>query len=204
MDNLTKQKELILKHLNPLNTFEHILDLGGGINNIGIKTLCVDIVQTGHTDILQDLNETIQLPDEFTSYIISSNLIEHLRQPLDFLLDVKRVLREEGKFILITPNGLGLQEMLTALTGKYAGIEHYCKDEGLLHHIYVWNKYNMDLLLEEAGFKIEHFEYTNFYWGRNKLFKFIAWLCPIFRPSLFYVLSKKPEEQIHNVMHVSS
>ena len=47
-----------------------------------------------------------EIPDQTFDYVISFHVIEHIRKDLFFVQEVKRVLKENGIFIVSTPNSL--------------------------------------------------------------------------------------------------
>ena len=46
----------------------------------------------------------IQIPEESFDYVVSFQVIEHIRRDKDFVKEVYRILRRGGKFIVSTPN----------------------------------------------------------------------------------------------------
>lgn len=46
----------------------------------------------------------LQLPDEAFDYVVSFQVIEHIRRDADFVREVHRVLRHGGRFVVSTPN----------------------------------------------------------------------------------------------------
>lgn len=150
----------------------------------GKKILRVD--RYGEPHIRQDFNKfPYNFPDEDLDMIISSEVIEHLNNPLRFLKECKRILKDDGQILLTTPNAISLAEMASAVKRQ----QHHNKV--YTEHLYNWHKGNMQCLVEQAGLSIKEFRYISFYWRKNVLFRFIAWIIPFMRPNLFLVLEKK-------------
>jgi SAM-dependent methyltransferase len=54
-------------------------------------------------DVISDLNEKIDLPDEYADVSVSISVMEHLREPQIFLNEVYRILKKGGYLILQVP-----------------------------------------------------------------------------------------------------
>lgn len=66
----------------------------------------VDWTNTLHNskaDVVSNLNEKIELPDEYADTVISLSVIEHLCEPQIFLNESYRILKREGVIILQAP-----------------------------------------------------------------------------------------------------
>jgi SAM-dependent methyltransferase len=124
------------------------------------------------------------IKNNYADTIIASEVIEHLRNPFLFLSECKRIIKKDGRIILTTPNALSLSEFQ-----QYWLPNNHALPYG--EHLVNWHKINMDNLLREVGLEVEHFEYISFHWKRNYLFRLLAWMIPILRPTLYYVLRKK-------------
>jgi SAM-dependent methyltransferase len=143
----------------------------------------IDMFKGAHTDIVADANKDIPIANNSADTIIASEIIEHLDCPLNFLNKCWDKLNNNGILILTTPNALGLSEIQGLIAGK--GKQQY------IGHIYNWNRGNFQELLRKTKFKTIHFEYLKPYWRLNILFRFITWLVPVWRPTLFFVLKKE-------------
>lgn len=55
-----------------------------------------------HIDI--DKGEMSQLPGDYYEGVMASQIIEHLEHPLEFLKEVRRVLKPDGMAVVLTPN----------------------------------------------------------------------------------------------------
>ncbi len=70
------------------------------------KYVGVDWSNTLHNfkaDIVSDLNEKIELEDDYADTVVSISTIEHLREPENFLKEANRILKQNGYFILQVP-----------------------------------------------------------------------------------------------------
>lgn len=149
----------------------------------GKKILTVD--KYGTPDVVADLNKDFQnCFDMQFDTIVTSEVIEHLDSPLNFLKRCKMILKDNGRIILTTPNAMSPAEMVGSLF-----VKHHKKV--YTEHLFSWNKHNMIALVDRAGLDIEKFEYISFYWNKNILLKFIAWVFPFLRPNMLVVLKKK-------------
>jgi 2-polyprenyl-3-methyl-5-hydroxy-6-metoxy-1,4-benzoquinol methylase len=88
--------------------------------------------------------EEAQFPDNYFDVIHFSHLIEHVPDPRVLLLEVKRILKEDGHVILTTPNIDGFQARLSRQEWRSA----------IPDHIYLFAKKTMKKLLSDIHFHI--------------------------------------------------
>lgn len=74
----------------------------------------------------------------------ASHLIEHLNDPVAFLGSVRRVLKEQGVFLVSTPNIAGFQARLFGPAWRSA----------IFDHLYLYSRRTLGMLLERAGFRV--------------------------------------------------
>lgn len=88
-----------------INDFDELLDLGSADGSFikvaqknGLKSEGLDI------DKINFENEKFKFENNKFDLITAISVIEHLANPNNFLTEVKRVLKKDGFFILVTPN----------------------------------------------------------------------------------------------------
>lgn len=84
--------------------------------------------------------------------IIASEVIEHLFDPKNFLLNLKSCMKKDSALILTTPNFLMWTNRIKMLFGKFEYTETGFLDEG---HIHFFTYFSLKKLLELTGFEIE-------------------------------------------------
>jgi 2-polyprenyl-3-methyl-5-hydroxy-6-metoxy-1,4-benzoquinol methylase len=77
--------------------------------------------------------------------VLASNLIEHLNDPLSFLKEANRILKDDGQIFITTPNISGLQAYLYG--GKWRS--------AIFDHLYLFSKRTLKKMLKKADFKVE-------------------------------------------------
>jgi SAM-dependent methyltransferase len=98
-----------------------VLDLGcgeaplyGHYRRFASSVTCVDwpgsAHDTGHADVLCDLDEPLPLPDASFDTVILSDVLEHLYDPRQVISEIRRVLRPGGKLLMSAPFMYGLHE----------------------------------------------------------------------------------------------
>lgn len=93
-------------------------------------------------------NQVLPYKDNIFDLVISSETIEHLKNPLGFMTEINRILKPKGQFILTTPNVTGIISRLYFLaTGRLAF--HTKNDYHLSGHITI----TPDWLLKEFFIK---------------------------------------------------
>ncbi|MEK6481642.1 class I SAM-dependent methyltransferase [Catalinimonas sp. 4WD22] len=167
--------------LNPIinllnkNNNKYILDLGCGsgfyANELikrGYNVFGTDASETGialakakHPNrfFLQNLEED-ELPPEIRDItfdtIISTEVIEHLYNPQEFLMFCRKILakNKNGTLLISTPYNGYLKNIALSVTNKW---DHHLNPLWLGGHIKYWSKKTLEIGLEEAGFKINKF-----------------------------------------------
>lgn len=141
-------------HFQGWRTWGRVLDFGG---RIGEKTeridnvVVIEIDDTARREMkrngrkCQKRIDTIKNGNVDTIYC--SHVLEHLENPLEYLMKFKRKLRQGGNLILVLPyEANGFNGKATDGNG----------------HLYAWNMITINTLLERAGFRITSSEYGAF------------------------------------------
>ena len=104
------------------------------------KTYCGDLVKFNFKENIFDL-------------VVMNHVIEHLSEPLKYIIEVKRILKSKGVFILATPD-------------FDSGCARYFRNNfRMLHdkgHISLFTSFSLLKMLEDYGFEIIHVEYPFF------------------------------------------
>jgi len=121
-----------------------------------------------------DVAKPLPFSDEAFDYIIAAELIEHLKNPYAAIVEINRILKRDGKFILSTPNVLNLKSRLRYL---FEGCLEYFREPPLEQsknpkevifnlHLIPWRYPELEYLLVDSGFVIEDI-FTSVYegWG---------------------------------------
>lgn len=97
------------------------------------------------------------LPFDSSSFdiVLATEILEHIFDTDALLSEVRRVLKEEGVFVLTVPNVCSLASRVQVVLGRSPSyIEHHCR-EGMAGHIRGYNLSAIKRQLVEHGFKIE-------------------------------------------------
>jgi 2-polyprenyl-3-methyl-5-hydroxy-6-metoxy-1,4-benzoquinol methylase len=77
--------------------------------------------------------------------VLASHLIEHLNDPFSFLKEAHRILKDDGKIFITTPNINGLQAYIYGSGWRSA----------IFDHLYLFSAHTLKITLKRAGFKVE-------------------------------------------------
>lgn len=92
------------------------------------------------------LEEFIEnFPDEKFDVICAFQVIEHLENPLDFVLKLKKILKENGFFVFSIPNPERLRSRVKGIREEW---------DFPPHHLTRWNNKSIHFLLKRTGFEI--------------------------------------------------
>ena len=142
-------------------------------------------------------------PDEYFSTVLCGELIEHLfEDPMHMMLEVNRILKPGGHFVLTTPNVSAMRGISAILQGYHPGFFHaYIKPaasgEVDARHNREYTPREVKLLLENSGFEVERLEtgefrdepHPEYGWVRHLLQTY--WLATELRGDGIYALGRK-------------
>jgi 2-polyprenyl-3-methyl-5-hydroxy-6-metoxy-1,4-benzoquinol methylase len=100
--------------------------------------------------------------------VIATEIIEHLRDPWHFLLQIDKLLHEDSIVILSTPGSNSLLDRYTAVT---IGAPFYFGERGYVNsggHITVVEPWKMNIICNEVGLKVNELN------SSIKIFKYIG------------------------------
>src|SRR3989339_224838 len=140
-----------------------------------------------NADIYSDFINKIPAKDNSVQEIFCKNLFEHVPNPLNFLMEIKRVLVKGGRAIIITSNASYLIYHFPrkkAYHDSYNLTSH--KDD---KHYFMFQKGHLVAFSNKAGLKIRKLKYyiSNTKMGRDNSFQKIigGWIGPKFGYSDF-------------------
>ncbi len=151
----------------------------------GIHVRAIDIEGTaafllGDAFRIADLNQKLALPDKSFDLVVSVEGIEHLENPHLFLREVNRVLKDDGKLILTTPNIVSLRSRVRFLGSGFFHRDSTPLNETArhgLHHIGLRSFPQLRYDLHTLGFQLIDVGSTHI--------KPVSYLYAIFIPWMF-------------------
>jgi len=108
--------------------------------------------------IKHDLN-VVPLPfnDATFDYVILTDVLEHVIDPLTLLEEVRRILRSGGSLIVSVPNFARLQNRFRMFCGDPLDILHWSKYGDSVEHLHWFTKRKLEHFLSKAGFCISNY-----------------------------------------------
>lgn len=139
--------------------------------------------------IVLDLNEG-KLPFSTKEFdiVIAAELIEHLFQPQNLLNSVAKIIKDEGVFILTTPNLLYWGNRLKFLKGEFVYQKSGVFDEG---HVHFYTHKTLENDIGNSGFKI--IKENHVFAGTDSIFGLKNKMPGIFAYQFVIVCQKKPK-----------
>ena len=89
--------------------------------------------------------EENQFAESSFDAVLASHLIEHLNDPRSFLTEARRILKNDGRIFITTPNISGLQARLCRSRWRSA----------IFDHLYLFSARTLTKLLTNTGFKVK-------------------------------------------------
>lgn len=116
----------------------------------------VDYNKKVKADIYSDFLKKLPFKDNSVDFIYAKNIFEHVPNPLDFLFEIKRVLKKGGKVSLITDNA---SYFIFHFPRKKAYHDTY--DFGINdRHYFFFQRKHLVNFAEKAGMKLVHLDYS--------------------------------------------
>jgi 2-polyprenyl-3-methyl-5-hydroxy-6-metoxy-1,4-benzoquinol methylase len=112
-------------------------------------------VQKGIKAKVGNLEERLDFPAAFFDVVLAGELIEHIFDIDSLVNEVHRVLKNNGYFVLSTPNLAALGRRLMLLLNRNPNIE--VSSRNAAGHVRYFVKHTLFELLRSHGFKISHF-----------------------------------------------
>jgi 2-polyprenyl-3-methyl-5-hydroxy-6-metoxy-1,4-benzoquinol methylase len=88
-------------------------------------------------------------------HIVLSNVLEHIDEPLAALKAVEKLLEDDGKIHILTPNCESLNRRIGVLMGAMEHIRVIPPNEVAIGHVQTFTVADMRDLVQRAGFKID-------------------------------------------------
>jgi len=139
--------------------------------------------------------EVMALPFERDSFdvILCGDLVEHLREPEQFLVRVRPYLRSGGLLVLSTPNVANWAIRLSLLVGRWRYTERGILDRT---HLHLFTRKTLVETLRQAGYRIVELDITVPVPGRGTpMVEQVAHAVGRLRPTLFayqFVVAAEP------------
>jgi len=119
-------------------------------SSLKARKFCQDII-TADIEYLEDLG----YPSNYFDVILLSNVLEHLRSPLNVLKKLKNYLKTDGYIVIAVPNIANIMIRTKLLLGKFEYEESGILDKT---HLRFFNEKSAKELLNKAGFSIIKFD----------------------------------------------
>ncbi len=147
----------LAKHI-PVNGYQNLLSVGGSLREAKIFTelgyncitlgmvpsLQVQLESEGLQIVLNDICEMNDIDNESFDSIVSIQCLEHVFYPWKALLEIYRVLRNDGRIVINVPVWFKDQE----------DVDIPLHDVGTLQHCSVLQPYQMRFLVRQCGFEV--------------------------------------------------
>jgi 2-polyprenyl-3-methyl-5-hydroxy-6-metoxy-1,4-benzoquinol methylase len=132
-----------------------------GCTVVGIESdpAAAQAARTVCGDVLVGDVESMDLPFEYGSFdvILCGDLIEHLREPEQFLTRMRPYLRGRGRLVLSTPNVANWTMRLGLLAGRWRYTERGILDRT---HLHLFTRTSLIETLEGAGYRLVDLDFT--------------------------------------------
>lgn len=125
-------------------------------------------------DVFQGTLSEAAFPDGSFDVVVMLDVIEHLVDPKEMLLEIRRILKRDGILYISTPNIASFMSRI--LQARWWGINKY--------HLYYFSKQTLERMLDACGFKVRKYLphlriFSVNYWARrcasysSRLFTFL-------------------------------
>jgi len=123
----------------------YLRDRGWRVTGVEISPCAEYARKERRLDVRSVPFEENKFPQEHFDVVLASHLIEHLNDPVSFLTEANRVLKEGGLIFITTPNISGFQARIYG--GRWRS--------AIFDHLYLFSVRTLSKMLKKTGFKIE-------------------------------------------------
>lgn len=143
----------------------HLIDLGCGtvpyyewykdqVDDITCVDWYSSLHESKHIDVFADLNQTLPIENGVADSILSTSVLEHIREPQVFFREMKRILAKDGWLVLSVPFQYHIHEApFDYYRYTSHGLEHLAKEAGL-EIVSLQNYGNAPGVIVDVGSKI--------------------------------------------------
>ncbi len=167
----------IFKELRNINN-KTILDVGCGLgyltfvlNKLGHKVTGLDVSSNaikyakenfGDLFVQGTIDELLPSTLNTFDYVIASEIIEHLLNPIEFLQTLLKFIRPGGKIIVTTPN----KDYMNERAIWYTDLPPV--------HLYWFSKKSIEVIAGKIGVEVDYIKFNNYYPSdENRLIKYV-------------------------------
>lgn len=156
------------------------------IDAIDIASLAIENAKNSSPEINYSINDAIEFKGFGYKYhvIVLNNIYEHLENPVGVLINLKKVLADDGIFIISTPNRYNTRNVVKKLFGLRITIPKYHITEYSIGQLYDHHLY--------AGLRVKEIILPKFKREKFKLSSYliISFIEPVFNTYFRFVNSK--------------
>jgi SAM-dependent methyltransferase len=149
---------------------KQVVELGSGIgtnlavfagrNSVlgveGLEAAAAESRKRGIATIVGNVEHAVALPDKSADWILCIDVLEHLFDPAQCLLSVRRILRDDGYLLVNVPNHFDWHGRLRVLCGSGIDSQRYFVDSPHWEypHVRFFSRHSIDQLLAACGFNV--------------------------------------------------
>ncbi len=132
-----------------------ILDIGPGMVKYNTKNcLLMTLDLKGPYSSVHGTAESLPFKGGLFDLVISTEVIEHVRHPKRMLDEVRRVMKNDGKWLMSTPNVVTLANRIAFFfLGRFPP-DRTLHDDHDVGHLHFWDRKYLLEVLNKNGFKV--------------------------------------------------
>lgn len=102
-----------------------------------------------------------EVPDNAVDVVISNHVLEHVDNPVEIMMEIKRVLRVGGSLIVVVPHET----------------RHEVNEKDINMHLYTWSPQNLVNMFKKCGFDVKRYGCIKHCWMDNymQIQKLFGW-----------------------------
>ncbi len=198
MDKQTKDRINLMNSIVENPKYKIILELGASMMSMvdssnANKIIRLDVVKKKGINLICDLSkDKIPLKNKSIDIVMAGELVEHIYNCGHFITEVRRVLRDDGVFILSTPNICSLKDRFKVFFGKIPTQScRFSSDDNsdYQNHVNDFNLTEIKRLLNDFGFEIVKKQTNGIFLHNTKIFP--RFLTPVTFGETLIIKSKK-------------
>jgi len=124
---------------------DHMRNLGWEVAGVEPDGIAVSVARERGLEVYQGSLEEARFPDEHFDVITMNHVIEHVTDPIGLFKECRRVLKPDGKLVVVTPNIISMGRQVF---GEYwRGLE-------VPRHLHLFSPRSLRACAERAGLRV--------------------------------------------------
>lgn len=158
LEHFTESKTILELGFGEGNFTDYLINSGKSVEIIEGAEMLVEQARAKYQDKVKVHHALFSefVPKEKFKYILATNILEHVEDPVDVLKCIKKWLAPDGMILITVPNSESIHRRLAVLMGIQPQLDTLSARDHLVGHLRVYNSKSLEKDINLADLRIEH------------------------------------------------